>query len=520
MATKSKTTTKLPKKKKSSAKLSSKKRQTAKTLRPKRPPVVTLMGHVDHGKTTLLDAIRKTNLVDKEHGGITQHIGAYQVERLGRKITFIDTPGHAAFTRMRAQGALVTDIVVLVVAADDGVKPQTREALAHIKAANTPYLVAINKVDLPDTRIDRVKGQLAEEGVIIEEYGGDIVSVEISAKKSQNIDQLLEMILLVSDLNKLVGNPKASLEAVVIETKIDKRKGILVSLLVKNGTLQVRSQLQIGEETARVRALTDADGKQIKQAGPSTPVEVLGFKSMPKVGAVIGGKKKKTKKEAVIEVSKPSLTKKEAEENQEQEDSDEEEEKQTVTIILKADVTGTLEAIASNLSDEVEIVSKGVGEVNESSILLAQASGATIYAFNVGISRSAKELADLEKIKIKTYNIIYKLFEDLENQVLKILEPTIDEEVIGEAKIIAEFKIKETKIAGCKVKKGELNKTLPVHLKRGEDIIADAKIRSLKKGKEDVDKVKVGSECGVRFKPEIDFKINDVIISYKKIEDL
>lgn len=480
------------------------------------------MGHVDHGKTTLLDTIRKSNLVKKEHGGITQHIGAYQVEYKKRRITFIDTPGHAAFARMRARGAQVTDIVVLVVAADDGVKPQTREALAHIRAANVPFLVAINKIDLPESNIKKVKGQLAEEKVVVESYGGDIVSVEVSAKTGKNTSELLEMILLVADMQNLTADPNGALEVVVIETRLDRRKGPLVSFLVKNGTLRQGSQIKVDDKRVRIKAMRDENMMLLEKAGPSTPVEILGFKNLPSAGQIIGAKPGKTlvPKQPTLP-TKPSLTKKEAEEEEEAQEPKEEEEekKQTIRIVLKADVTGTLEAIISNLSEEVEIVGSGVGEVNESDVLLAQATDATICAFNTKISNSAKKLSELEKVQIKAYNIIYKLFADLEKQVLKILEPTIDEEVVGEAKVVAEFTVRGVEIAGCKVKSGEINKNLAIHLKRGEEIIADAKIRSLRRGKDDIDSAKAKSECGIAFKPKIDFKINDMIISYRKIDE-
>lgn len=483
-----------------------------------RPPVVTLMGHVDHGKTTLLDSIRKSELIKKEYGGITQHIGAYQVTHKGREITFIDTPGHAAFAKMRAHGARVTDLVVLVVAANDGVKPQTREALAHIRAARVPFLVAINKIDLPDANLERVKGQLAEEKVIIEDYGGETVAVEVSAKTRRNLDQLLDMILLLSDLQELKADPNAELEAVVIETRQDKRKGILVTLLVKNGTLQLGSSIDINNQTFRIRAMNDENGKSIKQAGPGSPVEILGFKTLPAVGQLIGKKQESTDEilKEKIQVSQKLLAKKESE-DQDNSQIEEEEQRQSIKILVKADTTGTLEAITSNLSDEVEIVDQAVGEVTESDVLLAQATLATIYAFNTKVSTSAQKLADIERVKLKTYNIIYKLFEDLEAQVLKMLEPTIDEETLGEAEIIAEFEINSERIAGCKVKKGEINKQQPIHIMRNEEIIADTKIRSLRRSKQEVDQVKAGTECGISFKSKVDFKLGDAIISYRKL---
>ncbi len=516
----------------------SRRKQTKKTTSPKstikskststksqhsRPPVVTFMGHVDHGKTTLLDAIRKSDVVSTEHGGITQHIGAYRVVHKNRQITFIDTPGHAAFAKMRAQGSQVTDVVVLVIAANDGVKPQTREALSHIKAAGVPFLIAINKIDLPDINIERLKGQLAEDGVVVESYGGDVVTVEVSAKTGKNLNQLLDMILLVSDLKERLADPKGKLKAVVIETHQDKQKGIIASLLVKNGTLKVGSELEIGGQKIRVRSLTDEHGRAVTEAGPSTPIELMGFKTMPLVGLIIGdasmSESKQDPVQPVTEVSKKSLTKKETKEEGEDTEENEEDEKQSIKIVLIADVAGTLEAITSNLSDEVEIISKSVGEVTESDVLLADTTKATIIAFNTKIASSAKRLAEIEKVKIRSYRIIYKLFEDLEKQVLKILEPTIDEEVVGEAEVIAVFEMKDEKIAGCKVKTGEIDKTLPIHIKRDDEIISDTKIKSLQREQEKIDKVKAGNECGITFKPRVDFRVKDVIISYRIIDE-
>ncbi len=476
---------------------------------------MTLMGHVDHGKTTLLDAIRKTNIVAEEHGGITQHIGAYQIQYKGRTITFIDTPGHVAFAKMRAHGAQVTDIVVLVIAANDGVKPQTLEALQHIKAAKVPFLVAINKIDLPEANVERIKGQLAEEDVVVESYGGKIPAVEISAKTGKNIDQLLEMTLLLADLEELKADSQGELNAVVIETRQDRRKGTLATLLVKNGTLRVGSKINVGNQTITVRALSDACGETIREAGPATPVEILGLKKFPSIGQIIGGSKEVKVKLAVQTQPQKETIKKEDEEKEEE--KEEKEEKHTVRIVLKTDVAGTLEAITSNLSEEVEVIGAGIGGVSESDVLLASATKAKIYAFNTQVSPSTKKLAETEKVIIMTFNVIYHLFEDLEKQVLKILEPTIDEEVVGEAQIIARFEIHRENIAGARVKTGEIKKILPVHLKRGEGMIAETKIKSLHRGKEDIETAKQGSECGIVFKPQVDFELGDSIISYRKI---
>lgn len=488
----------------------------------RRPPVVTLLGHVDHGKTTLLDRIRQSNLVADEYGGITQNIGAYQVTHQGKAITFIDTPGHAAFTRMRARGAQVTDLVVLIVAANDGVKPQTREALSHIRAVAVPFLVAINKIDLPEANLERVKGQLAETGVVVESYGGETICVEVSAKTGANLQSLLDAILRLAESIDLIADPQGPLEAVVIETRMDKRQGPAATLLVRSGSLHLGDRMTLGGQPVRVRAMSDENRKPRSAAGPGSAVEVFGFTKPPQVGESLGGK---LSKPALLtqppDLPKPKLTKKEIEEEDATKEGEEEklEEKQTIKVIIKTDVSGTLEAITSNLSEEVEIVGKGIGEVTESDVLLAMATGATIYAFKTQVSKSAQKLAELEKVSIKTYNIVYELFEDLEKRVLKILEPTIDEETIGEAVVIAEFTVKGQRVAGCKVTSGAIAKSSPVHLNRGDSTVADATIRSLRRGEEDVAKVKVGTECGMTFKPTIDFHLGDSLVAYRKVEE-
>ncbi len=459
---------------------------------------MAILGHVDHGKTSLLDAIRKTNLALQEHGGITQHIGAYQIEYNQEKITFIDTPGHAAFEKMRSRGVEATDLVVLVVAADDGVKPQTKESLMHIKQAGVPFLIALNKIDLPQASPDMVKAQLAENGVLVEGYGGDIVCVEVSAKEKKGIDELLEMILLVSQMQVLKSNPKENLRGVVIESSLDSRKGPLATILVRQGSLRVGDQVYAEDIEARVKLMTDFKGNKIKVAGPSTPVEVLGFKEAPSVGGIV--QKQKVTKEHI------NTPEKKVEEDQK---------KEKIKIILKADAVGTLEAIQVNLPEEVEIILAQVGDVNESDILLSLSTGAQVIAFNVKTPGLVNKLAETEGITIKTYNIIYKLLEELEKKVLKILEPTIDEEVLGEAEIIAEFNIRGRHIAGCKIVKGKINKKNLVHIKRKGKIIADRQISSFQKENIEVQEVEAGDEVGIVFKPDIDFKIKDVIISYK-----
>lgn len=481
-----------------------KSKKSALTQKQTRPPIVTIMGHVDHGKTTLLDAIRKTKTTEQEHGGITQHIGAYQIKFKGEAITFIDTPGHVAFSRMRSRGAQVTDLAVLVIAANEGVKPQTKESLEHIKQAGVPFLVALNKIDLAEASPDMVKAQLAEEGVLTEGYGGDIVCVEVSAKKGTGIDDLLEMILLLAQMHPLESNPHGKLEAVVIESKLDNKQGPLTTLLIKNGALRIGDYLLVDDIKARVRALKDDLGRRVNHAGPSTPIQILGFKNLPPVGIKVKKVAKETKPlpqpTKSAKASSP-ITK------------DKEEDK--IKLILKADVAGTLEAIQTSLAPEIELIFTNVGAVTESDVLLAASTQSTIIAFNVPLSVSIKELAEKEKVEIKSYNIIYKLFEDLEKKVLKILEPTIDEQILGEAEIIAEFNIRNSHIAGCRITQGRINKQDLVHLKRKGKIIGDGKIKSLQKEKQTVQEANKG-EVGLVFSPDLDFKIGDAIITYSK----
>ena len=474
-----------------------------------RPPIITIMGHVDHGKTTLLDAIRSSSLTKKEHGGITQHIGAYQIEHQGQPITFIDTPGHAAFSQMRAHGAQVTDIVILVVAANDGVKPQTIESIKHIQAAKAPIIVAINKIDLPDASADMVKAQLVQHQVFCEGYGGQTPAVEVSAQQKKGIKELLEMILLVSELEEIKANPKALLEAVIIESKRHKNLGCIASVIVKNGTLRSKSTIYHLQTPIKVKRLTNDQGKIVNSASPGDPVEVVGFKSVPEVGTILTDKPHIAPSTSI----KPEDNQKDVDS-----DTDENQEKKTINIILKADTKGTLEAIKNNLSQEINLIDQGIGHISESDVLLAQATTAEILGFNINISSSAKKLAQIEKIDIHTFNIIYEMLEYIEAKILKLLEPTIDEEELGVAEIAAAFDIKGDKIAGCKIATGEISKLYPLHLVRNDQIITDIKIKSLKRGKENIDKAKAGSECGIIFNSSVDFKIGDMLKSYKKIK--
>lgn len=477
----------------------------------RKPPVVTVMGHIDHGKTTLLDKIRKTHLVDKEFGGITQHIGAYQIEHQDKQITFIDTPGHVAFSKMRARGAEVTDLVVLVIAADDGVMPQTKESLKHVRSAKVPFLVAINKMDLPQANPKMVKEQLQKEGVLVEDLGGDVVCVEISAKTGKGIDELLEMILLSAEMEELKADPNGPLEAVIIESKLDSRRGPLSTVLVKSGTLRIGEEIRVEDSLGKVKAMFNENGKRVKVAGPSKPVEVLGFKEVPKVGSAVV----RMDGEPVTAISKKSRAASKAKKEQKREffASSEDFASSRLKIVLKSDVQGTLEAIVGNLPGEVQVIFQAVGDVNESNVLLAATTGAEIIGFNVRVPSVVAKLAKTEKVGIKSYNVIYELLDDIKKQVTK---PEISEEILGEAEIIAEFEIKKERIAGCRVKKGKIGKTDKLRLKRGEEIIGDLKIKSMKRKKEDITEAKTGTEFGAVFISPLDFKISDVIIAHKK----
>ncbi|OGV91340.1 translation initiation factor IF-2 [Microgenomates group bacterium RIFCSPHIGHO2_01_FULL_45_11] len=481
-----------------------------------RPPIVTVMGHVDHGKTTLLDVIRKTQVAKQETGGITQGIGAYQVEHKGKKITFIDTPGHAAFAKMRSRGAQVTDIVVLVVAATEGVKPQTVESINHIRAADVPIIVAINKMDLPEADPVRVKSELVKYEVMVEEFGGKVPVVEVSAKTGKNIEQLLDMIQLVAELTGVSGEASGELEAVVIESQLDSKRGPTATVIVRQGTLRLGETIYVDETPARVRLMVTDRGEGVREALPSMPVLVLGFGTVPSVGGVIGSKSQPARSYQPKK-QLPEL-KMEGEVDIEAMLAGEEPAKRpSIEVILKADVEGMLEAIRSNLSDEVIIVQAGVGPVTESDVMLAADAGARIIAFNVPIPAAIEKLANNEKVAIFRYQLIYELLEDVEKQILKLLEPTIDEEELGRAEIVAEFTIKNERVAGCKVLNGELGKTDLIHWQRGDKILGEVKIRSMKRGREEIIRAKSGTECGVVLSPRVDFKVGDRLVAYKKI---
>lgn len=478
-----------------------------------RPPVITVMGHIDHGKTTLLDKIRESRVAAKESGGITQHIGASQVifrtkEGKEERLTFIDTPGHAAFAKMRARGAQVTDIVVLVVAADEGVKPQTKECLSHIKAAGVPFVVAINKIDLPQASVDKVKGELAEIGVVPEDYGGKVTMIPLSAKTGEGVDELLEILVLMGKMLELEADPEGELEGVVIESKLDSRRGAVATILVRNGSLKPRDEIWVEGEKVRVRVLLDERGKPVKIALPSMPVEVLGFSSPPPVGAKV------TSSPFSLSQSGKGEGEDKKEEKKEEKKDIFAEEKKEIPVVIKSDVQGTLEAILTNLPSEVKVIHSGVGEVTESDVFLAQAGKGKIIAFRVKTPPQIKKLAQESQVKIEEFEIIYQLFEKLEKEVLTLMEPRINEKIVGEAEILAEFKVKGKRVAGCRVKKGEIEKEKKAYLKRGEEVIGEVKIASMRHEKEEIEKAKEGEEFGAVFSPPIDFKVGDMLISY------
>jgi translation initiation factor IF-2 len=483
-----------------------------------RPPIITIMGHVDHGKTSLLDFIRKTHVVDRESGGITQHIGAYQIDFKGKKMTFIDTPGHAAFNKMRARGAKVTDLIILVVAANDGVKPQTIESIRHIKEANVPYVVAINKIDLPNVFPDMAKAQLAEQDVLVQGYGGEIDVVEVSAKTGQGVDQLLELIQTMADLNNYQADPEANLQAVVIEATMDPKRGPVATVIVQQGTLKARQEIVSDEAVGRIRQLADENRKPLAEVTPGSPAEVMGFTTVPAVGA------------KVYEMGNPSPDGPAAGELVEEREEMLPEagddfaalfdDRPKLKLIIKADVQGTLEAIEQNLDpDSTELLRSGVGEVTEDELEFAHTTGAMILVFHTKVSRQLEERARLMKVKIKQYDVIYKLLEDLQKQMLKLIEPTIDEVILGDAEIIQIFEMKGERIAGCRVITGEIKRTDLAHIKRGEEIIGNPEIKNLMHGKDAIEVVKAKSEFGMTFKQKkVDFQVGDHVIAYR-VED-
>ena len=490
-----------------------------------RAPVVTVMGHVDHGKTSLLDAIREARVAEREAGGITQHIGAYHVTINGRNIVFLDTPGHEAFTLMRARGAKVTDIVVLVVAADDGVMPQTLEAIDHAKAANVPIISVINKIDKPNANPERVKRELTELGLMPEEWGGQTVTVEVSAKKKQNMDLLLEMILLVSDIGDLRANPKRSASGTVLEAKLDKGRGPVATVLVQAGTLHVGDTFIAGPIAGRVRALIDDRGRPTKSAGPSMPVEVLGLTGLPQPGNVfqvadaakarqIATFREEQAKTRALGAKGGRLT------LQTLQAQIAEGGVKELPIIIKADVQGSAEVLADTLakmSDEkvkIKIIHAGVGAINESDILLASASNAIVVGFNVRPDRNAQDMAERERVDIRLHSVIYNATDEMKKAMTGLLEPTFREVRLGIAEVRDTFKApKYGTIAGCLVTEGRITRAGETHarLLRDNVVAYEGKIGSLRRFKDDVSEVKAGFECGIAFERFNDIKIGDVV---------
>jgi len=493
----------------------------------RRPPVITILGHVDHGKTTLLDAIRHTNVVGGEAGGITQHIGAYQIEYKGQMITFLDTPGHAAFTAMRARGAQGADIVILVVAADDGVMPQTREAINHAKAAQVPIIVALNKMDRPDANPDFVKHQLAETGLVPDEWDGDTMIVPVSAKQKTGLEDLMEAILLVSDSMDIKANPKGKVFGTVIEAEVEKSKGVIATLLIQNGTLKSGDVIVAGSTCGRIRAMFDFRGIKSKQAGPSTPALVMGLSDVPEAGVIFQTYGSEKEARAFISVANdqkqrtgiaaPKATLEELFEKYQAG------EVQELNLIIKSDVQGSLEPIVKSLNDignaqqdiKINILHTGNGDISESDAMLAAASKAILIGFNVQADSAARRLADKEGVSIRLYTIIYRLIEDIEKALKGMLAPEIREVFIGEAIILQTFKISKVgKIAGCKVLRGEMRRNAKVRISRNEEILFEGEISSLKHEKEDVREVRQGFECGMGFRNFNDYQDGDKIECY------
>jgi translation initiation factor IF-2 len=493
-------------------------------LKP-RPPVVTILGHVDHGKTSLLDAIRQTEVAAGEAGGITQHIGAYQVEKKGRLITFLDTPGHAAFTQMRARGAQGADIVVLVVAADDGVMPQTREAIAHAKAARVPMLVALNKVDKANANPDRVKQQLAELELVPDDWGGTTMVVPVSAKQNKGIDDLLEGILLVADSNEIKANPGGKVIGTVIEAELDKAKGVMATLLVQNGTLEAGDIVVAGTAYGKLRAITDYKGKLIKKAGPSTPVAVMGLSGMPSAGDIFQVvKSEKEARNIVGERSDAAKTLSQTKKKVSLEDlfaNVQAGEAKGLNLIIKADVQGSLDPIVNELNKLGEgeiglhILHAETGNIGNNDVMLAAASKAIIIGFNVQADVDGRRLAEKEGVDIRLYEVIYRMTEDIEKALKGMLEPKLVEKVIGRAQVLAAFSAsKFGKVAGSKVTEGELRRGARVRLFRGTDMLYEGDLSSLRHEKEDVKEIRQGFECGVGFKSFNDIEPGDQLVCY------
>jgi translation initiation factor IF-2 len=506
------------------------KEETKENLKP-RPPVVTVMGHVDHGKTSLLDGIRASDVAAGEAGGITQHIGAYKVQVGDRSVVFVDTPGHEAFTRMRARGAKVTDIVVLVVAADDGVMPQTREAIDHAKAANVPIIVAVNKIDKPEAQPERVKRQLTDLGLMPSEWGGDTEFVEVSAKQKKGLDKLLEVILVVADLRELKANPDAPASGTVLESRVDRGRGPVATILVQNGTLNTSDFFIVGSVFGKVRAMFDDRGRPVKSAPPSTPVEVLGLQGVPEAGDhfqvtdeakarhVVEFRQSKQRDAALRASAGGRIT---LDQLHEQLKAGEVKE---LPIVIKADVQGSAEVLEEMLpklsTDQVKlkIISAGVGAVTENDVLLASASGAIIIAFGVRPDRKAADLGQQEKVDIRTHNIIYEVSDEIKKAMEGLLEPVIQETYLGRAEVRNTFRIKGAgTVAGCYVLDGHMKRDAQVRVVRDGTVIYTSKLSSLKRFKEDANEVRAGYECGLGIANFNDVKVGDILECFQVVK--
>ena len=491
-----------------------------------RSPVVTIMGHVDHGKTTLLDAIRSSNLVDKESGGITQHIGAYRVAAKNRTITFIDTPGHEAFTQLRARGAKATDIVVLVVAADDGVMPQTKEAIDHAKAANVPIIVAINKVDKPEANVDRVKQQLSKEDLLVEDWGGKTISVEVSAREKKNVADLLEMILLLSDILEIKANPKVPAQGVVLEARLDSQKGPIATVIIQQGTLLQGQAFVSGQSMGKVRAMFDEHGKVLKSAGPSMPVEIMGFSEVPVSGDSFQVMNDPAAAKQVVEFRKSRVKGKESPRDpsvtlDELFKKIEGGQAKELALVLKADVQGSIEVLSdvvpplSTDKVKIKVVHAATGNVTEADVLLASASKAIVIGYNVKPNPKILELAKKEGVEIRTYKIIYQITDDIKKAVIGLLDPIIKETFQGRAEVRKIFQIpKIGTIAGCYVQDGRITRNAEARVLRGREVIHQGRISSLKHLKENVTEVKKDYECGIGVSGFNNFQPGDTIEAF------
>ena len=496
-----------------------------------RPPVVAILGHVDHGKTTLLDAIRDTSVAAGEAGGITQHIGAYQIEYSGKTITFLDTPGHAAFTAMRARGAQGADIVILVVAADDGVMPQTEEAIAHTRAAQVSMIVALNKMDRDNAAPDQVKQQLSDMGIVPDDWDGDTMIIPISAVEKTGLDDLMEAILLVSDDLEIFANPKGDVFGTVIEAELTKGRGVMATLLIQNGTMKVGDTVLAGTTYGRIKAMFDFEGNKIKEAGPSVPVSVMGLDDVPKAGELFNVVPNEKTAREIIDERQIQVARMEEdidpvanlEQLFERVQAGEEDE---LRLIIKADVQGSLEPIVSSVQDlksggeqqdiGVKIIHSGTGTVGDDDVLLASATNAIIIGFNVGPDSSAKRLAESEGISIRKYKIIYHLIEDIEKALKGMLEPVEKKILVGQAEVLQVFPSgRHDQVAGCRVDKGEFRRNAKVRVIRGGKIAFEGDISSLKRHKDDVNEVRTGFECGIGLKGFSSFEEGDILESYE-----